>query len=74
MACEIADFCKECQREHLRKKGYVYNEKTKEPIKEWPVQCKGIQKSLFDNTYFDPVSEKVPIALYNNTPDVRPEP
>lgn len=73
MACDIADFCKECQREHLRKKGYIYDEKTKKTIKEWPVQCKGIQKSLFDNTYFDPVSEEFQIGLYDIISDVGSE-
>lgn len=52
MSCEIADYCKQCQREHIKNKGYLLD-KDKLPVKEWPVQCKGIQKQLFDDTYYN---------------------
>lgn len=70
MSCEIADFCKLCQKEHLRKKGYVFDEKTKKSIKEWPVQCKGIQKELFDNTYYDDIKQEFRIGLYDIVSDI----
>ena len=66
---EIADFCKECQRNHIKSKGWPVDKKNK-VIKKWPVECKGIQKDFFDSCKYNEETEEVEIGYYDLLQDL----
>ena len=72
MSCEISDFCKECQRNHIRSKGYPVDKKNK-VVKKWPVECKGIQKDFFDSCKFNEETGEVEIGYYDLLQDLTDE-
>ena len=69
MSCGVADFCKKCQKSHIRSKGYPVDKKNN-TIKKWPVECKGIQKDFFDSCKFNEETGEVEIGYYDLLEDL----
>lgn len=62
MNYEIADFCKECQKRHIKRKGY---KKGPNGEKKWPIHCKGIQKKFFDSCNFNEKTGEIDVGLFD---------
>lgn len=70
MSCELSEYCHECQERHIQRKGYLTDKQGKPRTEEWPVECKGIQKELFDSVFYNEETGEVEVGLYDISDDI----